>query len=475
VISAPAKIQVEDLGGRGLAIRSGRRSCTLLNASSCAREFLSGLASRPLGVVDAAHAIRGREGVQGLARWQYLLYELCDSGFLDISVEVAGTVHASIRFMGPSSYPGFLEVAGDRSYVLSRFAYTRRVDDHLVMESPTSRASVTIYDRSVLSVVHALTSPRSMAALLDLLGGEVSTEAVRQVVSLFLIAGMALALEEPDLRLEDADPALRTWEFHDLLFHTQSREGRHDRPMGADFHGLVHAPVPPAVKEAGSSGRIDLFRPDIHWLASLSPTLVAVQEDRVSVRDFGTDPIGSHQLGEFLYRVARVKSVEEVTLNTPHGLIPVQLARRPYPSGGGLYELEVYLAVNRCIGVPPGFYWYNPLLHSLEVICGPTGDVRTLQESSARAIGASLDDLQVLLVISARFSRISWKYSAMAYAAILKHVGVLHQSMYLNATAMGLAPCAVGTGDADAFARVTGINYYEEGSVGEFLLGTKMG
>jgi hypothetical protein len=49
-------------------------------------------------------------------------------------------------------------------------------------------------------------------------------------------------------------------------------------------------------------------------------------------------------------------------------------------------------------------------------------------------------------------------------------LGVLFQTMYLTATAMGLAPCAVG-GDADLFARAAGTDYYAETSVGEFLLG----
>ena len=60
----------------------------------------------------------------------------------------------------------------------------------------------------------------------------------------------------------------------------------------------------------------------------------------------------------------------------------------------------------------------------------------------------------------------------MAYATTLKNVGVLYQTMYLVATAMGLAPCALGCGDSDAFARAAGADYYAEPSVGEFLLGS---
>ena len=52
----------------------------------------------------------------------------------------------------------------------------------------------------------------------------------------------------------------------------------------------------------------------------------------------------------------------------------------------------------------------------------------------------------VLLILGARFQRVSWKYASIAYSLTLKHVGVLYQTMYLVATAMGLAPCGVGCG-----------------------------
>ena len=89
------------------------------------------------------------------------------------------------------------------------------------------------------------------------------------------------------------------------------------------------------------------------------------------------------------------------------------------------------------------------------------------------ATGVPAEQVQILLVLAARFARVSWKYSAIAYALTLKNVGVLYQTMYLAATAMGLAPCAVGCGNADLFARAAGTDYYAETSVGEFLLGSK--
>ena len=75
---------------------------------------------------------------------------------------------------------------------------------------------------------------------------------------------------------------------------------------------------------------------------------------------------------------------------------------------------------------------------------------------------------------TARFPRLAWKYASIAYALTLKHVGVVYQTMYLTATAMELAPCALGGGDSDLFARAADTDYYAETSVGEFLLGSKV-
>ena len=52
---------------------------------------------------------------------------------------------------------------------------------------------------------------------------------------------------------------------------------------------------------------------------------------------------------------------------------------------------------------------------------------------------------QILITIAARFGRVSWKYSSLAYALILKDVGVLTQTLYLMATDMGLGGCAIGS------------------------------
>ncbi|MFX6751317.1 SagB family peptide dehydrogenase, partial [Acinetobacter baumannii] len=73
--------------------------------------------------------------------------------------------------------------------------------------------------------------------------------------------------------------------------------------------------------------------------------------------------------------------------------------------------------------------------------------------------------------ITARFGRVSWKYSSIAYSLILKDVGALMQTFYLMATEMGLGGCAIGSGNIDHVARMTGIEFHVEGPVGQFAIG----
>ena len=76
----------------------------------------------------------------------------------------------------------------------------------------------------------------------------------------------------------------------------------------------------------------------------------------------------------------------------------------------------------------------------------------------------------ILITVAARIQRVAWKYQSLAYALILKNTGVLYQQMYLVATALDLAPCAIGCGDTQAFAQASGLDFTQETSVGEFAL-----
>jgi oxazoline/thiazoline dehydrogenase len=213
---------------------------------------------------------------------------------------------------------------------------------------------------------------------------------------------------------------------------------------------------------------IPLSRPDLDQLMQRDEPLTRVIEQRVSLREYGDAPITTTQVGEFLYRTARARSVTEPGFANDK---PYAVSSRPYPGGGGAYELEVYLTVTACEGIATGFYHYEPREHQLSRISAPSAGTDALLRSACVAAGISHPP-QILITVTARFQRMSWKYESIAYAAILKDVGVLYQTMYLVATAMRLAPCALGSGNSDAFAAAADLRYLEESSVGEFMLGS---
>jgi SagB-type dehydrogenase family enzyme len=148
----------------------------------------------------------------------------------------------------------------------------------------------------------------------------------------------------------------------------------------------------------------------------------------------------------------------------------VEYAARPYPAGGAAYELELYLTVHQCDGLARGFYHYDAGGHALMPIGVGAPELEALLAGAKYAMGAPALP-QVLITIAARFGRVSWKYSSVAYSLILKDVGVLTQTLYIMATDMGLGGCAIGLTNIDLFAKMTGIEFHVEGPVGQFAIG----
>ena len=408
--------------------------------------------------------IRG-DGDGALAHWHYCLERLTQHGLLCHVAYADGTRLATLVAISPYFVSRSAQVTVDRRYVLSRFAYLRREGVEAVLESPLAHARIILNDCRVAAVVGALVAPATVGELAERIG-ILSAEAITSVLALLLRAGM---LGES---AKDDAPALETWEFHDMLFHARSRRGRFDAPYGGTYRLAGRLAPPPALKPVEAGEAYELYRPDLDRLQKHDPPLALVQARRRSIRDYDTtQPITDRQLGEFLFRVARATGYREEEIVTPHGPARMQFAPRPYPAGGGLYELELYAVIQACTKVAPGLYHYDPAEHRLIRLRGLTAEAAGLLRDAAASTAIAEDTLQVLLILTARFPRLAWKYESIAYALTLKHVGVVYQTMYLTATAMGLAPCAVGGGDADLFARAAGTDYYMETSVGEFLLG----
>lgn len=357
---------------------------------------------------------------------------------------------------------------------LSRFAVIRRHENELVVDAPVAGARISVRDPRALTIVGEVARPRTVEQLCDALL-DCSLMLVEDTVRLLVGAGVAAAVDADGLLPEDRHPVLQQRELPDVMLHAASRGGFGDQPVGATYPYLGVLPPAPAVPVPGPARRVTLPRPDLAMLRKADPPFAAVMEGRASARSFGAEPLTLVQLGEFLYRVARVRGTGPAELVAPGGPPePYELTDRPYPSAGGAYDLDVYVTVRRCTGLSPGIWHYQPAEHALGLVNGDRHAVVRMLTDAGRA-GGEESAAPVLITLASRWDRLTWKYRGVAYALALKHVGVLYATMQLAATAMGLAACPLETGDAALFAELTGRDPAEESSVGEFLLGTPPG
>jgi SagB-type dehydrogenase family enzyme len=354
---------------------------------------------------------------------------------------------------------------------LSRFAYMRRRANDMVLESPRAGALFKICDPKVAAALATLSSPQQIGKLRRQAGfpGLKVLAALVDCNILFKIS----AAGDQGLRSTEGDGNLVLWDFHDLVFHARSTEGRHANPLGGTYPYVGLSEPPPAVRPHWPGEKIDL-RKFLDTESAASSPAVKLLRERHSVRTFDDQqPITLAELSQFLDRTARVQSEWssklDVGADDSDGPMLAYTAR-PYPSGGSSYELELYLAVDKCDGLARGFYHYDAGAHALAPIAVRANALDAQLKAAEMAMGASAVP-QVLITMAARFGRISWKYSSIAYALILKDVGVLMQTLYLIATDMGLGGCAIGSTNIELFAKMSGLEFHAEGAVGQFALG----
>jgi SagB-type dehydrogenase family enzyme len=117
---------------------------------------------------------------------------------------------------------------------------------------------------------------------------------------------------------------------------------------------------------------------------------------------------------------------------------------RTAPSAGGLYPLEVYLAVGKVDGLAAGIYKYHPAGHELQQIIDTDVQVEVAK--------ASLDQPwvqngAVVIVIAAVYERTTGKYGERGIRYVHMEAGHAAQNICLQATALDLGAVTVGAFD----------------------------
>ena len=445
--------------------------------AACFDGYAVGLGKFSVGAMDRARDLRtglplssfAADGNAADKEIDLLVRRLARRGLLEYRLARAGDGkdQVVIEPQGPDYWPRASKLGDSETIVLSRFAYLRRRGSEMVLESPRAGALFRICDPKVAAAIALLSTPQQIKKFRrqdSFPGAELLALLVDCQILITVGAG------DDGLRATEGDDRLVMWDFHDLLFHTHSTQGRQANPLGGlyPYAGLISPP--PAVRPRWPGKKIDLRKLQAEPSQATS-TVARLLRARHSTRSFDhLQPITLAELSQFLDATARVQSKWKSRIDLGDGGPVVAYAARPYPSGGSAYELELYLAVANCAGLARGFYHYDADRHALMAISGPTHELDAQLAAAEFAMDTPAVP-QILITIAARFDRVSWKYSSIAYALILKDVGVLIQTLYLMATDMGLGGCAIGSINIDLFARMTGIEFHVEGPVGQFALG----
>jgi SagB-type dehydrogenase family enzyme len=400
-------------------------------------------------------------GASALFSVMGLLQALDAKGFLERRLVADGRHVASLIPTAPDFTFRAEPLERNARVKLSRFAYLRAEHGSTCAQSPLGRAKVRLTAPGAAAVVTALASGHSIAEL-ETIGSGLGGDSVAALTVLLRSAALLADADDPETpgAASSGTSAADWWEFQDLLFHMASRRGRHNAPYGGTYrHRAVGAPC--LVKPRGSGEIIALSRPDPPRPSAGGPPFFEVLERRRSVRMPGEEPLTVEQLGQFLYWTAHYQASR---LDPP-----LEHAFRAAPAGGALQELELYPVVARCRGLDRGVYHYRPSEHELTMVSGWSAPVERLLGEATRTLNQDSSP-DVVLQITARCQRVFWKYESMGYALMLKNLGALYATMYLVATAMTLAPCALGGGDSELFSRIAALEPCEEPAIGEFAL-----
>ncbi|MFK0246529.1 SagB family peptide dehydrogenase [Amycolatopsis azurea] len=343
---------------------------------------------------------------------------------------------------------------------LSRFSSLRSDAYGMGLESPSAHYRVVLYQPWAVHVAATLATAKSVGEIVTTTG--IAPGVVSAIVSYLVAAGVVQVAGEHGRFAEDDDPELSLWSPDELLFHTTSRTWRPGGPAGVAGIGK-----PPVVKASTGEGPVyALYRPDLADREATDPTLTALLESDHTCPEFTEGVLSAEQIGEFLFRGARIRSIGPAHL--PNG--PAHSAsQRPYFSVACLYELELYISVNRCSGLERGIYHYDPLEHRLSLVNDDESDLDAMLDM-AMIGGGNHRRPSALITVTTRMPRMASVLGGGAYATTLAHVGALQQTLYLVARAMGLTAHAVPVDAGDRVDRALKLQWPAEVGVGECAL-----
>lgn len=145
---------------------------------------------------------------------------------------------------------------------------------------------------------------------------------------------------------------------------------------------------------------------------------------RCSVRSYADHPLALQEVGQLLWSAQGIHE-----------------GRRPAPSAGATYPLEVLAVIGRAEEMEPGAYWYVPQEHALRPHLA--GDLRG-ELARACLEQRFIAQAPLSLVITAHYERTTLRYGERGVRYVHMEVGHAGQNVALQALSLGLDTVMIG-------------------------------
>lgn len=159
--------------------------------------------------------------------------------------------------------------------------------------------------------------------------------------------------------------------------------------------------------------------------------ILNIIKERSSVRKFLNKSISMKEISYLLFWSCGLTNPGK-TLND---------SRRPYPSAGARYPLEIYLITLNCQKINRGLYHYNVKDNSLELLMEKDLTKWVLKTTFSEKWVA---EASVIFIITGVLDRTRIKYGDRGYRYILIEAGHVGQNISLLTTWLGLGSCCLG-------------------------------
>ena len=179
-----------------------------------------------------------------------------------------------------------------------------------------------------------------------------------------------------------------------------------------------------------------------------------ILRSRHTCRKFGARRLGLDTVGRVLSLAIAAGRDGPPSPMVPGG----PAAPRPYPSGGGLYPVEVLVYPADVAEIAERFYYYQALGHRL-VPYAP----KLTEPLSGLLAGHPVDEAGFVVLLFADFARLSFsKYGRKTYRLALLEAGHIAQNVLLAASSLGLATLPLCGFDDEGLSRAAGLYYPEQ-------------